>query len=212
MNEHLSRRRIVIDRVVDVVSVVLLSVTAVFSALCIYQSGRWSGEQTILFNEAANQRVEAGIASAKVNQLEIIDVGLFLRFLEAVHGGDKVEQQFYRERFRPEAAVAIDEWMKLRPLHNPHAPASPFTMPQYHLATRAEEQQLDARSTETFHLATEANDRSDEFLLLTVTFSAVAFLAGMSTKFRFPFHLIVVCLGSIVLVYAVVRMTSLPFR
>jgi hypothetical protein len=201
-----------LDRWVDIVSVILLSLTAVFSALCVYQSGRWGGEQTFLYNEASNQRIEAGIASAKANQLEVIDVGMFQRYVDAVYERNPTRERFIYHRFRPEARAALDAWLKTEPLKNPHAPASPFSLPEYHVKAAVEDKRLNALASQTFRDATTANRNSDEFLLLTVTFAAVAFLGGMSTKFRFPFHLIVVVLGCVALVYGVIRMSGLPFR
>ncbi len=190
----------------------LLSLTAVLSAVCVYQSARWSGAQTLYFNEAAAARIDAGIAAARSNELETIDVGLLLRYLDALERNDKESMTFLADHFRPEARPAIEAWLKSNPRTNRHAAESPFNLPDYKLASRAEEARHDADSARAFKLAADANRNSDDFLLLTITFATVAFLGGMSTKFRFPYHLIVVCAGTVALVFGTIRLLELPFR
>ena len=60
--------------------------------------------------------------------------------------------------------------------------------------------------------ADQALGHADAFLLLTVTFAGVSFLAGMSTKFVFPRHVIVIGVGCLVFIYGVVRIVELPLR
>jgi hypothetical protein len=204
--------RATFDRVVDIASLVLISLAAVLSALCGYQAGRWGGEQTQLYNQAEAYRVMAAEAQATSHELTIIDIGLFLRYIDAFHARDAEMQQFLWRRIRPEARPAITAWIATKPLKNPHAPSSPFTMPQYRLATAAEARHYDGQAAEAFKSAQAATRHSDDYLLLTVIFAGVSFLAGISTKMVFPRHVFVVCLGSVALLYGVIRMTGLPFH
>jgi hypothetical protein len=204
--------RATFDRVVDVASVVLISLAAVLSAVCGYQAGRWGGYQAELYSQAEAYRVMAAEAHGKSNELTMIDVGLFLRYLDAVHAGDTEMEQFLWRRLRPEAKPAIKAWLAMKPLQNPHAPPSPFTMPQYRLASTAEAVHDNAQAEAAFLAAQKATRHSDDFLLLTVIFAGVSFLAGISTKLVFPRHVIVVGVGSVALLYGLVRLTGLPFR
>jgi hypothetical protein len=207
-----AQRRERIDRLVDIISVLLLSITAVLSAICIYQSARWSGDSTRLYNRASAYRISAGIATAESNEFHLIDIGLFLRYIEAVHGGDKSAADFLFDHFRPEARPAIVAWLKSDPMHNKHAAKTPFLMPEYRLASDQAVKSYEARSAASFRDAVEANRQSESFLRLTIILSTAAFLGGMSTKFRFPFHLIVVTIGTIAVIYGIARMLSLPFQ
>jgi hypothetical protein len=200
------------DRVVDIASVFLISLAAVLSALCGYQSGRWGGYETQLYNEAETYRVMAAEAQGTSNDLRLIDVGLFLRFVDAVHGHDVPMEQFLYQRFRPEARPAFKAWIATKPLQNPRAPSSPFVMPQYRLRTDAEARHYNALAASDFREAQEANRRSEDYLLLTIIFASVSFLAGISTKMLFPRHLIVVSAGFLALIYGSVRLITLPFR
>jgi hypothetical protein len=203
-------RREEIDRYVDIMSVLLLSATAVLSAVCVYQSALWSGRETRLYNQASADRISAALDGATSNAIRIVDVGVFVRYLEALRSGDKATQTFFNAHLNPEARAALAAWLRTDPLHNPRAPRTPFTMPEYRLPSDARMERGNALAEQTFEAAQTANRRADAFTSLTIMFASVAFLAGMSTKFRFPFHLVVVSAGFIALVYGVVRLTGLP--
>lgn len=200
-----------VDRVVDVASVALISITAVLSALCGYQSGRWGETQTRLYNVANADRMRGAEATGHGNTLTIIDVTLFLNYINALAGGRTREAEFINRRFRPEMRPAMDAWLATKPLTNPKAPTSPFVMPQYTLHTKVEAQSDEDRASANFEAAQEAARHADDFLLLTVVFAGVSFLAGMSTKFVFPRHAIVVTLGTLALLYGLIRLVGLPF-
>jgi hypothetical protein len=200
-----------VDRFVDFASVVLISVAAVLTAVCGYQSGRWGGDQLRLYNVANANRIASAEAEAKGNAQTAIDVVLFLEYLNAVAANDSRKAEFVRRRFPGELRVAMDAWVASKPLHNPNAPSSPFVMPQYTLQTAVEAKQ-DAKAADAdFADAQEANRRSDAFLLLTVIFASVSFLAGISTKMTYPRHAIVVGVATIGLLYGTVRLVGLPF-
>jgi hypothetical protein len=201
-----------VDRVVDVASVVLISIAAVLTALCGYQSGRWGGQQARLYGEANAARVEAAQASDRANILSAIDVGVFLHYVDAVATGNTREAQFLYQRFRPEMRRAMQAWIATKPLKNPHAPSSPFVMPQYSLSARAQANDDEKIAGAKFQAATEATHHSDDFLLLTVIFAGVSFLAGISTKMTYPRHAIVVAVATVALIYGIVRLVALPLQ
>ena len=55
--------RSMVDRIVDIASVALISAAAVLSAACGYQSGRWGGEQSRLYNLANAARVKSAVSA-----------------------------------------------------------------------------------------------------------------------------------------------------
>jgi hypothetical protein len=203
-------RREEVDRYVDIMSVLLLSATAVLTAICVYQSALWSGRETRLYNQASAERISAALAGATSNAIRIVDIGVFLRYLEALRSGDRAAQTFFNAHINPEAGAALAAWLRTDPIHNPHAPRTPFAMPEYRLSSDAQMRHGNAVAEQTFAAAEAANRHADAFTSLTIMFASVAFLAGMSTKFRFPFHLLVVSAGIIALVYGIFRLTGLP--
>ena len=206
------RKESTFDVWVDVASVVLISAATVLTAWCGYEAARWTAIQTGQYNEASAQRVAAAVASDRANTLEIVDVTMFLQYVAAFAAGRTDEEAFIYRRFRPEMRGSFDAWLATKPRKNPDAPSSPFAMPQYHLLTSAEAARLNALSAASFESATNANELGDAYVRLTVIFAAVSFLAGISTKFRFPSHIVIVVAGFAVLIFGLIRMIELPIR
>lgn len=197
---------------VDVASVILISAATVLTAWCGYEAARWTAIQTREYNQADLQRVASAVASGRSDTLEIVDVTMFLQYVGAIAAGRTKEELFIYRRFRPEMKRAVDAWLATKPRTNPAAPSSPFVMPQYRLLTGAEAARLSALSAASFQTATNANERGDAYVRLTVIFAAVSFLAGISTKFRFPSHIIIVVAGFGALIFGLIRMFELPIR
>ncbi|MGA7284847.1 MAG: hypothetical protein WBW87_09940 [Candidatus Cybelea sp.] len=206
MEEH-SR----VDRFVDIAGVVLISVAAVLTALSGFQSGRWSGAQARFYNLANASRIESAEAADRGLALTAIDVNLFLHYIDAVEAGNPREAEFVNKRLRPEMRAAMNAWLATRPFTNPKAPSSPFVMPQYSLRARGASRRDTTLASTNFNAALDANRHADEFLLLTVIFAAVSFLAGVSTKMTYPRHAVVIALGMVALIYGIVRLVALPF-
>ena len=207
-----ARNKRTFDRAVDIAAVALISLAAVLSAVCGYQSGRWSGLQSRMYALASATRIEAAEAGTKSIALTAIDVATFLQFINAYEEHDAKKTAFLYQRFRPVMRTATAEWIAARPLLNPKAPSTPFAIPSYLRAAHAAERGLAEQATADFEAAQTANEHADAFLLLTVTFAGVSFLAGMSTKFVFPQHVIVIGVGCIVFIYGIIRIVELPFR
>ena len=197
---------------VDFASVVLISAATVLTAWCGYEAARWTALQSRQYNESSAQRVVAAADSDRFNTLEVIDVGMFLQYVGAIAAQRTDEERFIYGRFRPEMKRAVDAWLATKPRTNAAAPSSPFAMPQYSLRTGRDAAQLNALAATNFEKATAANERGDEYVRLTVIFAAVSFLAGISTKFRFPSHIVIVVAGFGALVFGLVRMLELPIR
>jgi hypothetical protein len=208
----LRKKESTFDLWVDVASVILISAATVLTAWCGYEAARWTAIQTRQYNEASAQKVAAAVASGRANTLEIVDVTMFLQYVAAVAAGRTDEEAFIYRRFRPEMRGAVDAWLATKPRKNPDAPSSPFAMPQYHLLTGTEAARLNALSAASFETASNANELGDAYVRLTVIFAAVSFLAGISTKFRFPSHIVVVVAGFGVLIFGLIRMIELPIR
>ncbi len=207
-----SKRESRFDIGVDFASVILISAAAVLTAWCGYESARWTALQTMSYNEASAHRVEAAISSGRSETFEVIDVTMFLQYVEATGAGRAGEQSFIYHRFRPEMKRAVDAWLATKPRTNPAAPSSPFVMPQYRLRSAGEAARLSARAAESFKAATAANEVGDDYVRLTVIFAAVSFMAGISTKFRFPSHIVIVVVGFGALFFGLIRLIELPIR
>lgn len=200
------------DRVVDILSVVLISLSTILTAWCGYEAARWSTLATLSYNEANAARVRSSEMVDRATGLKVIDVSLFLQYIIAEDEHHDEVRDFIYKRFRTEIQPAVKAWLATKPRTNPRAPTSPFVMPQYHLADDVAAEQLDATAKNFFALAGQAAEIGDGYVRLTVAFAAVSFLAGISTKFRFPYHAVIVSCGFVMLIYGGIVLAGSPPR
>ena len=174
------------ERRLEIVATLLLALAAVATAWSSYQAARWQGEQARSFARASATRLESTRASGLANRQVQIDVATFIQWVDAYAHEDARLASFYRKRFRPEFAPAVDAWIKTRPLRNPRAPLTPFAMPQYQLAANDEADELDRTAAAYSTQASGNIDRATRYVLCVVLFAASLFFAGIST--RLPTH------------------------
>jgi hypothetical protein len=202
--EHLHRRA-------ELLATILLAVAAVATAWSSYQSARWSGVQANDYSGASAARIESTRAATEAGQETQVDVLTFTQWVDAYAKGETRLANFYYDRFRPEFKPAVEAWVATRPLRTPNAPSSPFVMPQYRLATKAEAAARLAKAETTAAEAREANQRSDNYVLAVVLFAASLFFAGISTKLTLPHQrLAVLSLGWLLFLGTAVWLATFP--
>jgi hypothetical protein len=177
------RERRVTDRL-ELLATILLAVAAVATAWCSYQATRWNGQQTKQSGTTNRLRLEAARAESLAEAQAEIDVATFTQWVDAYALGRTELADFYYKRFREEFKPAMDAWIAARPLKNPNAPLTPFAMPQYRLAAKAESERLDAEAHESSGIRDRDIQRQSNYVLGVVLFAVALFLAGMSTKLR----------------------------
>ena len=197
----------------EIISAFLLSFATVASAWCAYQSSRWNGVQTISFFEANNARSESIRKSNEAFQLAMIDVGMFTEFVASYTEGNQQMMDIVMQRFRSEMKPAVEAWLATDPLNNPDAPPSPFAMKEYISAAQVESDRLLMVSEQKFQEARQANQTSDNYVLLTVMFASVLFFCGISTNFEsFPIRGTLIVFAIIVYVIAFNILGSYPIH
>lgn len=196
---------------VEIIAAVLLALAALATAWSSYQASRWNGEQAKAASRANSARTNAARAADLASNQTQIDIATFIQWVDATAHGDQALQQFFEQRFRPEFRPAFDAWVAMKPLTNPDAPPTPFTMPEYQLAAKAEAQRLDAE-TEAFAAAVPRNvQRATNYVLGVVLFAVALFFAGMSTKIHGRgVRLAMVVLGCTVFLGGVAWVAALP--
>jgi hypothetical protein len=195
----------------EVISATILGLAMLASAWSAYQSGLWGGIQDFRIAEAHISGRQAAEKAVFANQLRGIDVILFERYVTALSENNQQRAQFLVQRFRPEFKVAAEAWLTTQPLKNPSAPRSPFVMKEYSLAVENEMRQLRQEEEKQFTEARKANGISDTYLLLTVLFSVVLFLGGITAAFeRRPVRFSLIALSAIMLMGAATAMAFLP--
>lgn len=169
---------------IEIFVATLMALATVGAAWASYESTRWKTIQTKQFNTGNATRVESTKASTRGGQQVQIDVGTFFQLADAYAMGKMELFDFYRQRARKEFKPALNEWLASRPLENPDAAKTPFALPSYRIKSFAEAEALKTEADVDIEAGKRANQRSDNFVLATVVFAAVLFLAGISAVFR----------------------------
>jgi hypothetical protein len=166
----------------EIAATILLAVAAVATAWSSYQANRWNGEQAKAAGTTNALRIQAsreqGLAQAQTQ----VDVATFTEWVNAYAHHETFLFDFYFRRFRSEFKPAVKAWVATRPLKNPHAPLTPFAMPQYHLAAKAEAERLDAAAETSAATVRRNIQRSSNYVLAVVLFAVALFFAGIGTK------------------------------
>ena len=215
------------DRI-ELFATVILAIATILTAWSAFQSGKWSGEQSINFSEAGAARTESTRADTRGGQLVQIDVAMYIDWVSAFFDevGDGTialepnepyqptpgtTSGFIFKRFRPEFVPAVDAWLATEPLTNPDAPPSPFAMPEYVIADQLEAIRLSELADQKSLDARTANQNGDNYVLTMVLFASVLFFAGVSSKLVKPRNrMIALGFGVLLLISGIVIESTLP--
>lgn len=168
----------------ELLTVVVLSVTTILTAWSAFQSSKWGGAMSIAFSQASSARIEAARLDGTANERQGVQVGLWTQWVDATSTGDAARADFIEERFPEPLASAQVEWLALNPLQDPDAPPSPFALDSYVVPEREEAAAADERADAKFAEALANNQRGDNYTLLTVLFAAVLFFTAMSGRVK----------------------------
>lgn len=191
---------------------VILSLATLASAWCGYQAAVWSGVNSEQSRTANGARLDAARESAIADRQVNSDVLLFTTWVGAEMSG---QEQFADEvalRFLPHFVAAFDAWLALPVGQDGHLPdGSPFDRPEYVLPTQTAADRALATAAEAIETADVASANSQRYVLSTVLFASVLFLAGIAGKMQHrAISHGVVMLAGLTLVFAVVLLASLP--
>ena len=190
----------------EIVAAILLAIAAVGSAWSAYQAARWSGVMTMNFSEA-NVALNNSVKFAnEAGQQVASDADSVWEWEIAFYEGNTELMQHYETHmFDPELKAAVEAWKATDPSTNPDHPRSPLDMPEYRLESYEKSIELEDVAVEKSQEAGEANQQSDNYILLTVLFASVLFFAGVSTKFSGKqIRIFMVIVGSTILILSFV--------
>ena len=196
---------------IETVATVLLAVAAVATAWASYQATRWNGEQAKASSRTNAIRIEAARAQGLSEAQQQVDVATFMQWVDAYARDERELASFYFERFRAEFKPAVSAWLATRPLRNADAPLTPFAMPQYRLAARADAERLDAEAEVSAAEVRRDIQRASNYVLGVVLFAVSLFFAGMSTKLgQRRLQIVTLTLGCIVFVGTALWIATSP--
>lgn len=198
---------------IELVAAVVLSLAVLVAAWSAYQATRWSGEQakaTSTFTSTLTQWTD--LTTIVTAQLVADNQALATWILAAASGNER-GMEAVEERVSDTLRPAFDAWRAGAPPGD-IPPGTPFDTPEYEASTG---QILEVRNTlfeEAFDsaaVAGDANQTSDNFILVTVLMAAVMFFAGVGTKLRGRAVRVVMLAAALVLFVAgAVVVVSLP--
>lgn len=166
-----------LTRIQDIVGVFVLSITAVLTAWCGFESSKWGGEMSIAFSEASGARIQAATAAGEARSAEQFDLTIYSQWVVATADGKTELAQYIQDRFTPHFATAFDAWQADGMTEN-----GPFAREEYVPPGQVESEELNARADDKFAQALVNNQRGDNYSLLTVLFALVLFLTAMSQR------------------------------
>ena len=170
------------DHKIEIITAVMLAVIIVAIAWCSYQSTLWGGIQTFKLRDVNSASLKFVMKNLQQGQYSLLDAMTFIEYINAVHYKNQELSDFYFERFRPEIKTAVQAWLETDPLKNPNAPATPFAMSEYNQTHYLEAQQFAKESELKLEEAQQANQNSDNYVLMTVIYASVLFIGGILGK------------------------------
>jgi hypothetical protein len=200
------------DRLLDLASTIILSVTLVLTAFSAWESTLWNGEQAEAYARASSARTQSNGALIVASTQKAYDATSFSTGIVEFFRGDQAAVDFFRQRLlRDEFKQAVEAWIALDPENNPDAPDTPFEMPEYRNAKEEDSKALAATAESELTYGDAANEHGDNYVLVTVFFAAVLFFTGIVTKFKSDsIRFASLVMASIALVGATAFMLTLP--
>ncbi len=166
-------------------SVVILSLATLASAWSGYEAARWGSEQA----EETRSATALGFAATRLSQSaerqRSVDVLIFGTWIEATLTGNVLLATEVEERFRPEFVPAFEAWIADSPPGD-LPDGSPFDRPEYDLESTQQVEDTLSNSVAATQRADVASQIGDNFVLTTVLYASVLFLAGVSTNLARP--------------------------
>jgi hypothetical protein len=161
----------------ELVAVILLSLVAVLTAWCGFESAKWGGDSSVAFAEASASRIQQANHEGEARASREIDIALYTQWVIANANGDVDLADYISERFSAELAPAFEAWQA-----DGMQEKSPFRMPEYVPPGAAEAKAEGARAEEMQARALDYNDKGDSYSLMTVLFALVLFLAAIAQR------------------------------
>ena len=206
MSEYPPQTRL--SRIQDIVGVFVLSITAVLTAWCGFESSKWGGEMSIAFSQASAARIQAASAEGEARAAQQVDLTIYAQWVLATADGDTELAQYIQDRFTPHLATAFDAW-QADGMHD----NGPFARDEYVPPGEVEAAELSERADAKFAEALESNQRGDNYSLLTVLFALVLFLTAMSQRdIRTWIGRVLLGLAVVVAIVAIVILLTFPIK
>lgn len=196
---------------IEIATTVILAIASLLTAWGGYQTSQWGREQSLSMSQAGGRRTRAAQAATLGAQDRLIDVVAFANWVEATGTQDQQRADFIRARFRNEFKPAFEAWLAAKPLENPHAPRTPFEMPDYQPARLAQSEALNAEADALFDKGVNAASVQGAYVRASLFVAAALFFAAISKTFEVrTLRVIVAGLSAALLLFGAASLLPLP--
>jgi hypothetical protein len=161
----------------ELIAVILLSLVAVLTAWCGFETSKWNGDSSVAFSEASADRIEAVDDESRARDARALDLAVYAQWVVATAGQDQTLADYIEQRFSPQFAAAFDAWDA-----GGRAEQGPFAREEYVPPGTQEAAEASARADASFARALDYNDKGDNYSLMTVLFALVLFLAAIAQR------------------------------
>lgn len=197
--------------ILEIMEAIVLAVVAITTAWSGYQAALWDGHQDELYGQSSQLKIKAEGLANYANQERLYNASTVVEWLKATAAGNKKLADMFERRFLPEFVPAFEAWKATDPLNNPKAPPGPQMMPQYHSEKAEEAVKLNAEAAEIFERGTQARQRSDQYVRMTVMLATVLLLTAVSQRFKtHGVRVALAVVAALLLAIPVIRIFLLP--
>ena len=199
-----------LDRLLEIVAVLLLAITTLGTAWCGYQASQWSGVQTDDNRIEAEHRLEGNRQFGLAVQTISYDSNFIAIYAQAVKAGDTGLATFYRESLaRPEFLPTLDKWEAQVAAGQPPTPLSQDQ--EYLDGIRGGYLQAQTEADAAAAEAVQAGQNAQQYVLNTIVLAVALFFAGVTSSFRYkPARAMLIILALATLAFAASRVADLP--
>ena len=198
----------------NLLSAIVLSLATLASAWCGFQASLWNHVYSHESRTATGERFESERQAAIADRQLSNDLSIFSLWLEAKVSENEVLASEVEQRFQPHFQEAFDTWIAFPVEAGMHVPAgTPFEQADYVLPTQKEADAATARAEEALEAADFASEASNSYVLNSLLFASVLFLAGIASKLSLPrmSHGVVVVAG-VVMAASIALLLTQPVR
>jgi hypothetical protein len=168
----------------DLIGAILLGIATIGSAWSAYEAARWISVVRATAGTVQKLRLQGLQAQAEARKELVVDSTLFERWTEAALHGDQQVAKFVQDRFPGRFRPAFDAWMATSPGPGQLPQGSPFERPEYRIEAQDKADALEQQANQFSTKSRQAIDNNNNFVLNSVLFSTVMFLAGLTSHLR----------------------------
>jgi hypothetical protein len=199
-----------IQRLIELIAVLVLGLATVGTAWCGYQAAQWNGVQSSATSASTDARVEASRLFGLATQKASYDSSMIAKYAEAVQAGNTKLVSFYRATLiRKEMLPVIDRWeAEIKAGETPTRLIDDASYVNTQLGPyRAATAKADALNK----VALQAGATSHDYIINTILLAVALFFSGVMTSFSYlPARVLLVVAAIAMVAVAAVDLADLP--